>query len=153
MKPTKWKVEGSYIPRRLEVITSPAWKAAPRALKAILEVLEIEHMRHKGSANGLLFKSYPQFVEEGFNRTTVSTMTKIGEALGLLKVDRKSGYGPPELRDACAYTLTYLPTGPGARIAPSDEWKRIKTDAQAEAIVNDGKPVKKEAIQARRKVA
>ncbi len=92
-------------------------------------------MRKKGSANGELFKSYPQFVSEGLNRTTVSDMTKLGEALGLLRVDRETGVGRPDLRDACAYTLTYLPTGIIGDIAPTDDWKRIKTDDQAKAII------------------
>ncbi|MFK0339187.1 hypothetical protein ACIQT7_18115 [Agrobacterium deltaense] len=140
-----WTVPGAWSPRRLELLVSPAWRNAPRAMKALLEELEIENMRHKGSANGQLFKSYTQFVEAGFNKTTVSSMTKMAEALGLLKVNRNSGVGKPDLRDACAYTLTYLPTGIGGSVAPTDEWKRVRTDEQALAIVlrNSKEKVKK----------
>lgn len=136
-KSKKWTVEGSWIPRRLDVLQSAAWRNAPRALKSLLEILEIEHMRRKGSANGELFKSYPQFVKEGFNRTTVSDMTKLGEHLGLLKVNRETGVGSPDLKDACAYTLTYLPTGIIGNVAPTDEWRRIRTDDQAKAIIEN----------------
>lgn len=135
MKSKRWTVDGAWCPRRLDVLQSPAWRNAPRALKALLEILEIEHMRRKGGANGELFKSYPQFVKEGLNRSTVSTMTKLGEALGLLKVNRETGVGKPDLHDACAYTLTYLPCGIVGNIPPTDEWKKIKTDEQAIAIV------------------
>ncbi|MCK8779061.1 hypothetical protein M0654_03585 [Rhizobium sp. NTR19] len=135
MKNKRWQVEGAWVPKRLDLLQSAAWRNAPRALKALLEVLEIEHMRKKGSANGELFFSYPQFVAAGFNRTTVSSMTKLGEALGLLKVNRETGVGRQDLHDACAYTLTYLPTGIIGNLAPTDDWKRIKTDEQALLIV------------------
>ena len=98
-------------------------------------MLEIEHMRHKGCANGNLFKSYRQFVSAGFNRNTVSTMTKLAEALGFIKVTRETGIGSRDLRDASAYTLTYLPSGVGRDIPPTDDWKRIKTPEQAAQIV------------------
>ncbi|MBY5533024.1 hypothetical protein HFO58_07550 [Rhizobium leguminosarum] len=145
MKRNAWKIEGAYIPRRLEMLQSPVWRGAPRALKALLEELEIEHMRHRGTANGSLFRSYRQFVAAGFNRSTVSAYTKMGEALGLLKVNRESGFGPSrDLKEACAYTLTYLPTGTGANIAPTDDWRRIKTEAQVLQIIQKFKPIKKE---------
>lgn len=131
MSKTAWKISGSYVPKRLEMLQSPAWRAAPRAMKDWLEVLEIELMRHKGCANGQLFKSYTQFVSEGFNRGTVSEMSRIAEALGFVQVNRQTGIGSPDLREACAYTLTYLPSGTGRDIAPSDEWRRIKTEEQA----------------------
>ncbi|MGO7353341.1 hypothetical protein [Rhizobium leguminosarum] len=104
-------------------------------MKELLEVLEIEHMRHKGCANGRLFKSYRQFVSAGFNRNTVSTMTKLAEALGFIKVTRETGIGSRDLRDASAYTLTYLPSGTGRDTPPTDDWKRIKTPEQAAQIV------------------
>lgn len=130
-----WVVPGSWSPRRLEVLMSPAWRNAPRALKEILEALEIENLRHRGSANGQLFKSYQQFVECGINRTTVSLMIRIGEALGLLKVNRETGIGKPDLRDASAYRLTYLPSGIVRDVAPTDDWKRIRSDEQAIQII------------------
>lgn len=131
-----WKVTGSYVVRRLEVLQSPAWRAAPRAMKDWLEVLEIEHMRHKGCANGQLYKSYTQFIAEGFNRNTVSEMSRIAEALGFVKINRESGVGySGDLRDASCYTLTYLPTGPGRDVAPTDDWRRSKSIEQAERII------------------
>jgi len=139
-----WKVTGSYVVRRLEMLQSPAWTAAPRAMKDWLEVLEVEHMRHKGCANGQLFKSYTQFIAEGFNRNTVSEMSKIAEALGFVKINRESGVGySGDLRDASAYTLTYLPTGTGRDIAPTDEWRRLKSIEQVERII--------EAVRSKRK--
>ena len=75
-----WQITGSYVPLRLEMLESPAWQAAPRAMKEWLEVLSIEHMRHKGCANGQLFKSYRQFIAAGFNRNTVAEMSRVAEA-------------------------------------------------------------------------
>lgn len=143
MSRKEWKITGSYVARRLEMLQSPAWQAAPRPMKDWLEVLEIEHMRHKGCANGHLFKSYTQFISAGFNRNTVSGMSRIAEALGFVKVNRETGVGSRDLRDACAYTLTYLPTGSGRDIAPTDDWKRIKTAEQAENIIAEARAKRK----------
>lgn len=153
MSKKSWTVPGAWSPRRLELLLSPSWRNAPRAMKALLEELEIEHLRHKGSANGHLFKSYTQFVEAGFNKTTVSNMTKMAEALGLLKINRNSGVGKPDLKDACEYTLTYLPTGIGGSVAPTDDWKRIKTDEQALAIVLRQSKEKAKKLHRRERIA
>lgn len=91
--------------------------------------------RHKGMSNGQLFKSYPQFVKEGINRSKVSLMIKIGESLGLLRVKRESGAGKPDLHDASAYMLTYLPYGNIGDVPPTDDRKRIRSDEQALQIV------------------
>lgn len=143
MSRKEWKVQGSFVPRRLEMLQSPAWQAAPRPMKDWLEVLEIEHMRHKGCANGHLFKSYTQFIAAGFNRNTVSEMSRVAEALGFVKVNRETGVGSRDLRDACAYTLTYLPTGAGRDVVPTDDWRRVKTAEQAERIVAEARSKRK----------
>lgn len=153
MSRKEWKITGSYVARRLEMLQSPAWQAAPRPMKDWLEVLEIEHMRHKGCANGHLFKSYTQFISAGFNRNTVSGMSRIAEALGFVKVNRETGVGSRDLRDACAYTLTYLPTGTGHDIAPTDDWRRIKTAEQAENIVAEARAKRKKSSDDRERRA
>lgn len=150
MKSKPWQIDGAYVAHRLEMLQSPAWRKAPRPMKALLEELEIEHLRHKGCANGQLARSYTQFIAAGFNRHTVTQMIRTAEALGLIKVNRNSGIGAPDLRDAHLYTLTYLPTGVGRNIAPTDDWKRIKTDDQAQKIIENFQPKKSRPVQARR---
>src|SRR5690606_16622304 len=131
-----WQITGAYVPRRLEMLQSPAWRKAPARMQAFLEELEVEHMRHKGCANGQLARSYTQFIAAGFNRHTVTQLIRTAEALGFIKVNRNSGIGATDLRDAYLYTLTYLPTGVGRDIPPTDDWKRVRTDEQAERIVD-----------------
>lgn len=135
MSKKEWKIEGPFIAHRLDMLISPAWRNAPRAMKALLEEIEVEHMQHKGCANGQLARSYTQFIAAGFNRNTIAVMTRTAEALGFLKVNRESNIGPSDLRDACLYTLTYLPTGIARNIPPTDDWRRIKTDEQALQLV------------------
>lgn len=149
----EWKISGAYVPHRLEMLQSPAWQAAPRPMKEWLEVLEIEHMRHKGCANGQLFKSYTQFIAAGFNRNTVSMMSKLSEALGFVRINRTTGTSKGDLRDACAYTLTYLPSGPGRDVAPTDDWKRLKTIDQAERVIADMRTKGKKAASSRQRKA
>jgi hypothetical protein len=104
-------------------------------MKALLEELEIEHMRHKGCANGELARSYTQFIAAGFKRNTVSEMIRVAEALGFIRVDRQSGIGPADLRDANLYTLTYLPTGIGRDVPPTDDWRRVKSEERAYELI------------------
>ncbi|WP_336067224.1 hypothetical protein [Nitratireductor rhodophyticola] len=134
-----WQITGAYVARRLDMLQSPAWRYAPRPMKALLEELEIEHLRHRGAANGELARSYTQFVEAGFKRNTVSEMIRVAEALGFLRVNRNSGIGPRDLRDAHLYTLTYLPTGVARNIAPTDDWKRIKSKEAALRIIENAR--------------
>jgi len=122
-------------------------------MKALLEELEIEHMRHKGCANGQLFRSYTQFIAAGFNRHTVTEMIRIAEVLGFVRVNRETGIGSRDLRDASAYTLTYLPTGVGRDVPPTDDWKRVKDEADALRRIDAVKPKKKVAGGSAPKVA
>ncbi len=114
-------------------------------MKALLDELEVELMRHKGCSNGQLFRSYTQFIAAGFNRHTVTEMIRIAEALGFIRVDRNTGIGTRDLRDASAYTLTYLPTGVGRDIPPTDDWKRVKDEADALRRIEAVKPKKRVA--------
>lgn len=148
-----WQITGAYVAHRLEMLQSPAWTAAPRPMKALLEELEIEHMRHKGCANGQLFRSYTQFIAAGFNRHTVTEMIRIAEVLGFVRVNRETGIGSRDLRDASAYTLTYLPTGVGRDVPPTDDWKRVKDEADALRRIDAVKPKKKVAGGSAPKVA
>ena len=76
------------------MIQSPSWRSRPVPLANILERLEIEHMRHAGTANGQLYVSYNQFVQFGISKRAINAALHLGEQLGLLEVMRVTGrYG------------------------------------------------------------
>lgn len=128
-------IQGPFVPHRLALMESHAWKARTVPLMRVLERLETEHMRHAGSSNGQLYVSYGQFQQAGISRKTINAALKLGVDLGLLKIrsgswtSRVSQAGV--LRPPQAYRLTYLPT---SSAAPTDEWKHV-TSSNAQAAL------------------
>lgn len=108
-----------FIPHRIELLTSPAWRKRPRPLATILERLEIEHMRHAGKENGNLHVSYDQFAAFGVSRRAINPSLKIGVAIGLVEVIQSDAW-EGDVRSPNRYRLTYVPAK--GKLAPTDEW-------------------------------
>lgn len=121
--PKNWLANaGPWVPIRLELLESVAWRARSIPLMRMLLRLEIEHMYHGGAANGDLCVSYGQFENAGVARRDIKRTIALGKDLGLLEV--KSGMRPlnGKLKPENRYRLTYLPT---PKRAPTDEWKKL----------------------------
>lgn len=121
-----------FMPHRLELLISPAWRSAPRPLRNILERIEIEHLRHGGFNNGELYVSYLQFVEFGISKRSIKAALELGQKLGLLEVIQEAENHLSDIRAANAYRLTYVPAK--GKAAPTDEWKLI-TEDRAKALL------------------
>ena len=125
----------AWVPHRLDMMASPAWRSRPRPLAKMIERLEIEHMRHGGKENGNLVVTYDQFEAYGVSRRAICQMIEAGQALGIIEVIKpENWYG--DVRPPNVYRLTYIPAK-GKR-APTDEWNSI-TQEQAEIIVEKAK--------------
>lgn len=124
----------AWIPRRLELYLSPAWRHAPRPVKNMLERLEVENLRHGNFRNGELYVSYGQFVEAGISRRIIRPTYQLGQALGLLEVTQETEGGRGDLREPNTYRVTYLATGNHADKPPTDEWKTV-TEERAKVLV------------------
>lgn len=139
----------AFVPHRLELLLSPAWRLAPRPLRNLLERLEIEHLRHGGFKNGELYVGYSAFVEHGISRRSIKPVLTLGKSLGLLEViytEVSSG----DVRPPNAYRLTYVPAK--GKSGPSDEWKTVTAD-RAKSLVDGFKAVEKMAATATKKEA
>lgn len=145
-KKGKWL--SCFMPHRLELLISPAWRAAPRPLRNILERIEIEHLRHGGSNNGELYVSYLQFVEFGLSKRSIKPALELGQRLGLLEVIQEADNHLSDIRAANAYRLTYVPAK--GKAAPSDEWKKT-TEERAKALLDAYKFEDKAAASATKK--
>ncbi|WP_245445052.1 hypothetical protein [Pseudaminobacter soli (ex Li et al. 2025)] len=136
------------MPHRLELLISPAWRAAPRPLRNVLERLEIEHLRHGGFNNGELYVSYLQFVEFGVSKRSIKPTLELGQKLGLLEVIQEAENHLNDIRAANAYRLTYVPAK--GKSGPTDEWKAI-TEARAQVLLEAYRTEDKAAASATKK--
>src|SRR5262249_52163992 len=91
-----------------------------------------DRAKHGGEDNGKLPVTYEQFVEYGIHRHAIRPGIRECEALGFLEVVRGRA-GNREYRWPSMYRLTYLPVG---RARATNEWQRIATMKEAEAIAS-----------------
>ena len=131
----------AWIWHTLDLRTSAAWKARSDQLARLLELLEVEHLKHGGHENGQLHQTYSQIQAGGIARKYISTTISEGESLGLIEVQhglRKSSTESYMNK----FRLTYLSAkvvnfeyqgGKPYYTEPTNEWKRI-TEEQAQAI-------------------
>ncbi len=123
--------EGGWVPHRLRLLISPAWRHRPKPLARILERLEIEHLKHGGAENGYLVVTYAQFIAHGVSRKAIRGALSAGVALGLLEVIQTVEW-IGELRPPNQYRITYLPAKD--RRAPTDEWASVSEEAAKSAV-------------------
>jgi hypothetical protein len=74
--------------------------------------------------------SYDDFVEYGIHRHSISPGIRELAALGFIEVMRRGRAGNAEYRRASEFRITYRPV---ASAAPTHEWERITSLAQAES--------------------
>lgn len=84
MSKQKWLT--TWVPHRLEMLVSPAWRARPIAVMRIIERLEEEHLRHGGTQNGKLYVSFLQFQNAGVSKRVIKPALECAAALGLIEV-------------------------------------------------------------------
>ena len=125
------QIKGQFIPRLVEMITSPGYKVTSLAARRVMDRLEIEHARHAGEANGRLVVSYDQFVAHGLHRHAIGPAIRELVALGFVRITEQGSAGNSEFRRASSYRLTYL-AAPDSDA--THEWRRALTDEQAKAI-------------------
>src|SRR5262249_7248843 len=117
-------------PRLIAMLRSPAYRVLSLSAHRLLARIEIELHQHGGEDNGKLPVPYEQFVEYGIHRHAIAPAIRECEALGFLEAEHGQA-GNREYRWPSVYRLTYRPVG---RARPTDEWRRISTIEEAEAI-------------------
>ena len=121
-----WWIKGAWVPRPLEMLRSPAWRALSGPAKSVIERLEIEHMAHGGKNNGQLICTYQDFADHGIRYKSIAPAIRQTVDHGIVKVPRpgwrSANHGTP-----AHYCLTYLPVGDAP---PTDEWKQISPNAR-----------------------
>jgi hypothetical protein len=127
----KHKIDGQFVPRLIEMLRSPAFRALSLTGHRIFARIEIELASHGGRDNGKLPVTFADFERYGIERHAIGPGIRVACALGLVEVTRPGRPGGGEYRKPNLFRLTYLPA---YGKAPTHEWRRIKTIEQAEKI-------------------
>ncbi len=133
--------ETAWVWHTIDLLCSPAWKVRSNQLIKLLNMLEIEHLRHGGAENGYLNQTYSQIEKQGLPRKFIAATIAEGEELGLLECEHGTRQSKT-MSHMSVFRLTYLPCkrsdpdyqgGKPFYACATDEWKRIGAD-QAKAI-------------------
>jgi hypothetical protein len=125
----------TFVMIRLEVRESRAWRELSDGTRRLLDRLEVEHMRHRGLCNGNLISTYDHFQQWGMRRASIPMAIREATCFGFLEVQQLGYRTAGQYLPANRYRLTYVfsariktRAADEKRCAPTDEWKRIKTD-------------------------
>jgi hypothetical protein len=124
-------IDGQFAAHTIEMIKSPAWSVLSLSARRVLDRLEIEHADHGGNENGRLPVTYDDFECYGIHRHAIAPAIREIVALGFAEITERGRAGNAEFRSPHKYRLTYFRMG---RAPPTNEWQRIKTVEQAQAL-------------------
>jgi hypothetical protein len=134
------KLKGQWVPRFVHMLESPAWRALSLSAHRALSRIEIEHMHHGGKENGQLPVTYDHFEEYGIHRHAIGPALRELEALGFIEITEHGVAGNADHATPNKFRLTHIHAG---RASATQEWCRIKTIEEAEAIAKAARmPVK-----------
>ena len=141
---------GQFTMRPIEMLRSPAMRVLSLSGRRVLDRIEIEHARHAGKENGRLPVTHADFREYGIDHNAVGSGIREVVALGFVEQTRRGFAGPTEHYPSL-FRLTYRATAQGE---PTDEWRKIATTVEAEAIAQkarDSKPKRELSFNQQRK--
>ena len=140
-------IEGAFAWRLIEMLESPAYRVLTLSAHRAMARLEIEMAHHGGKPeeNGRLPCTFEHFVEFGVERHAIAPAIRELVALGFVQITRKGCAGNAGFRQPALYRLTYRHCG--SHKETTDEWKRIKTMEEAEAIAKSARAPQSERRQ------
>ena len=117
----------------IEGIESPAYRALSLSALRVLARIQIEHARHGGKENGKLPVTFRDFHDYGIHWDAIAPAIRELGALGFIRITQYGVASNAEFRIPNMFALTHLPTEDG-QVAPTNDWRRIKTIAEAMEI-------------------
>lgn len=122
------QIDGQFAPRTIEMLRSPAMAALSLSGRRVLDRLEIELGDHGGNENGRLPCTFDDFQRFGIDRHAIAPALRECIALGFVECTEKGVAGNAEFRRPSMFRLTYRASDYSE---PTNEWKRLKTHADA----------------------
>ena len=134
------KIAGQFAARTIEMLKSPSFRVLSLSARRVLDRLEIELAHHGGQDNGRLPVTYEQFHDYGLHRHAIGPGICECAALGFIEITERGRAGNAEFRSPNLFRLRYKPT----RVeGPTDEWRKIDTLADAEALAEAARVAKR----------
>jgi hypothetical protein len=118
----------AFIMTRLVMLDSTAYWALKPIERTILNIIEIEHMRHGGKENGRLVVTRRQFEKRGIHKDAIAPSLRALEALGFIEITERGAAGVGDHAQAHRFRLTYVQPN------PSDEWRKFHDRDMALAV-------------------
>jgi hypothetical protein len=133
-KRQRGSIEGPFAWRLVEMLESPAYRVLSLSAHRIIARLEIEMAHHGGKPeeNGRLPCTYEHFAEFGLHRHAIAPAIRELVSLGFIEITQQGCAGNAGYRQPTLYRLTYRHWG--SHKETTDEWRRVKTIEEAEAI-------------------
>ena len=128
-KPTK--IGGSFSPRLVEMLESPAHRVLSLSARRVINRLEIELASHGGTENGNLQTTYEQFVDFGIHRHSIASAIRELVALGFLEVTEKGRAGNAEFRRPNRFRITFRNTD---RADATHDWRKVASAEEAQSL-------------------
>lgn len=125
------KIVGQFIPRPVNMLSSPAYRVLSLSAHRVLARVEIEHASHGGFENGDLPVTFADFERYGVDRHAIGPAIAECVALGFLRITHHGRSGNGAYRSANRFRLTYLPL---RGVAPTHGWKHVETDGEARTL-------------------
>jgi hypothetical protein len=132
------KIAGQFSARLIEMMESPAFRVLSLAARRMLDRIEIEHAHHGGQDNGKLPVTFNNFVRYGIHRHAIGPASREIEMLGFVRITERGRAGNREFRTPNKFALTYRAT---TDAPATNDWRRIQTMAEAEAIAKSAREV------------
>ncbi len=125
------KIAGQFAARTIAMLESPAYRVLSQSAHRALARIEIELAHHGGTDNGKLPVTFDNFVDYGMDRHSIAPALRELVALGFVEITERGRAGNAEWRAPNRFRLTYKHTG---RASGTDEWKRIESLEEAQAL-------------------
>ena len=116
----------------VEMMQSDAWRDMSINARRMLDLLEIEHLKHGGYENGNLMMTYNQFVAGGIRRSSIFATIAELEKLGWIEVSRGGYRGfarswPHRFRLTHRRTRIQPAIGAPYLVEPTHDWRHYRS--------------------------
>lgn len=127
------KISGQFSWLPVEMLESPAYRVMSLSARRVVDRIRIELAHHAGKDNGKLPVTFQNFQDYGVHRNAIAPAIREADALGVIRMTKYGVASNAEFRVPSLFALTHLPTSDD-QVAATNDWRRIKTIEEAEAI-------------------